>query len=143
MSHLEKAIAIAVEAHRGQTDKAGQPYIMHPLRMMLRLDGEAERIVAVLHDVLEDTKVTAAHLRREGFSDEILDALACVTKRKGEKYQGFMARAARNPIARRVKLADLEDNMDVRRLKRVSERDRKRLSKYLRAWRILKSLPES
>jgi (p)ppGpp synthase/HD superfamily hydrolase len=143
MSHLEKAIAIAVEAHRGQTDKAGQPYILHPLRMMLRLDGEAEQIVAVLHDVIEDTKVTAADLRREGFSDEILDALAHVTKRKGENYQDFVARAAKNPIARRVKLADLEDNMDVRRLKRVTERDRKRLSKYLRAWRSLKSLSES
>jgi (p)ppGpp synthase/HD superfamily hydrolase len=143
MSLLEKAIAIAVDAHRGQVDKAGQPYILHPLRMMLRLDNEAERIVAVLHDVLEDAKVTAADLRREGFSDEILDALAHVTKRKGENYQEFVARAAKNPIARRVKLADLEDNMDVRRLKRVTERDRKRLSKYLRAWRSLKSPPES
>jgi (p)ppGpp synthase/HD superfamily hydrolase len=97
----------------------------------------------VLHDVLEDAKVTAADLRREGFSDEILDALAHVTKRKGEDYQSFISRAAKNPIARRVKLADLEDNMDVRRLKRVTERDRKRLSKYLRAWRSLKSPPES
>jgi (p)ppGpp synthase/HD superfamily hydrolase len=111
--------------------------------MMLRLDGEAERIVAVLHDVLEDTKVTAAELHREGFSDEILDALAHVTKRKGENYQDFVARAAKNPIARRVKLADLEDNMDVRRLDVVTERDAKRLTKYLAAWRCLRSQPES
>ncbi len=143
MSQLERAISIAVNAHSGQVDKAGNPYILHPLRMMLRLDGEAERIVAVLHDVLEDTSVTAADLRREGFPDEILDALECVTKREGESYQEFVARAAANPIAHRVKLADLEDNMDVRRLKRVTERDRKRISKYLRAWRHLRSLPET
>jgi (p)ppGpp synthase/HD superfamily hydrolase len=127
---LEKAIAIAVDAHRGQVDKTGNPYILHPLRMMTRFDGEADRIVAVLHDVLEDTSVTADDLCRAGFPDEILDALACVTKRKGETYPGFVARAAKNPIARRVKLADLEDNMDVRRLKRMTERDRKRISKY-------------
>ncbi len=137
MSLLEKAIAIAVNAHSGQVDKAGQPYILHPLRMMLRLDGEAERVVGVLHDVIEDTSVTADDLRREGFPDEILDALACVTKRKGETYPGFVARAAKNPIARRVKLADLEDNMDVRRLHTVTKRDAKRLTKYLAAWRRL------
>lgn len=137
MSLLEKAIVIAVNAHRGQVDKSGAPYILHPLRMMLRLEGEAERIVAVLHDVLEDTSVTPDDLRREGFRDEILDALAHVTKRDGENYQDFVARAAKNPIARRVKLADLEDNLDVCRLEAVTERDAKRLTKYLATRRTL------
>ncbi len=105
------------------------------------MENDADRIVAVLHDVIEDTKVTVDELRREGFPDEILDALACVTKRQGEDYEDFVARAATNPIARRVKLADLEDNMDVRRLGAVTERDAKRLTKYLRAWRQLKALP--
>jgi len=141
MSLLEKAIAIAVNAHRGQTDKVGQPYILHPLRMMLRLENENERIVAVLHDVLEDTAVTVDDLRREGFPEEILVALAHVTKREGEDYQAFVARAAGNSIARRVKLADLEDNLDVRRLETVGDKEAKRLSKYVVAWRYLKSVP--
>jgi len=136
-SLLEKAIAIAVNAHVGQVDKAGAPYILHPLRMMHRAETDTERIVAVLHDVVEDTAVTADDLRREGFPDEIMGALECVTKRAGETYDASLARAASNPIARRVKLADLEDNMDVRRLQTVTERDAKRLSKYLVAWRRL------
>lgn len=141
MSLLEQAIAIAVTAHRGQTDRAGHPYILHPLRVMLRLDDEPARIVAVLHDVIEDTGTTADDLRRAGFPPEILDALDHVTKRAGESYDDFAARAARNPIARRVKLADLEDNLDVRRLEAVTEADTARLAKYVRAWRYLRSLP--
>jgi (p)ppGpp synthase/HD superfamily hydrolase len=141
MSLLEKAIAIAVTAHRGQTDKSGAPYIAHPLRVMHRMESDTDRIVAVLHDVIEDTATTAADLRRDGFTEEILDALAHLTKRKREQYPNFVARAATNPIARRVKLADLEDNMDVRRLESVTERDAKRLNKYLVAWRYLKALP--
>lgn len=141
MSHLEQAITIAVTAHRGQADKAGQPYILHPLRVMMRLDDEAARIVAVLHDVVEDTGTTMDDLRQAGFSQEVLEALDHVTNRAGESYDEFVARAAQNPIARRVKLADLEDNLDVRRLESVTERDAARLSKYLRAWCQLRSLP--
>src|SRR5688572_11029433 len=112
MSPLEKAISIAVEAHRGQLDKSGAPYILHPLSVMARVDGETEKIVAVLHDVVEDTSWTPDALRREGFSDEVLQALDGVTKREGETYEDFVKRAGSNPVARRVKLADLEDNMD-------------------------------
>ncbi len=135
---LEKAISIAVAVHRGKLDKVGQPYILHPLRVMFRCEGEIERIVAVLHDVIEDTEVTLDDLRREGFSDEVLTALECVTKRQGESYEQFVERAAANLIARRVKLADLEDNMDIRRLLSITEEDRARLAKYLQAWRRLK-----
>jgi (p)ppGpp synthase/HD superfamily hydrolase len=136
-SLLEKAIAIAVGAHFGQKDKFGVPYILHPLRMMCRLDSEAEKIVAILHDVVEDTQWTFEDLKREGFPDKIIQALDCVTKREGEAYEDFVKRSARNPLARRVKLADLEDNMDLRRLKGVAPKDAKRLAKYLAAWRQL------
>lgn len=137
MSDLESAIAIAVEAHKGQTDKAGRPYMLHPLRMMLRLTDEIDMIVAALHDVVEDTDWTMDRLRERGFSETVLAALDGVTNRAGETYEDFIERAACNPISRRVKLADLEDNMDVRRMSTITEKDSARLNKYLRAWRRL------
>lgn len=140
MLTLEDAIALAVEAHRGQKEKAGSPYILHPLRVMFRLETEAERIVGVLHDVVEDTGRTFDDLRRLGYSEEILAALDCVTKREGEPYDQFCERAASNPVAKRVKIADLEDNMDVRRLTTFEPRDAERSAKYLKAWRKLKGV---
>lgn len=140
MSLLEKAITIAVDAHRGQKDKAGAPYILHPLRIMGRMETEPEKIVAVLHDVVEDTHWTFESLKREGFPDEILTALAGVTQREGEGYEDFVKRSAANPIARRVKMADLEDNLDLRRLGTLTAKDVKRLGKYRRAWEQLKQL---
>jgi (p)ppGpp synthase/HD superfamily hydrolase len=135
MSTLHRAIEIAVAAHVGQTDKAGAPYILHPLRVMLSLEGDADRIVGVLHDVIEDCPGwTPERLREEGFSEPILAALAHVTKlSENEDYTAFIARAGRNPIAARVKRADLLDNLDVRRLPVVTEKDGRRLSKYLAA----------
>lgn len=133
MSTLERAIAIAAQAHAGQTDKAGAPYILHPLRMMLTLETEAERIVAVLHDVVEDTPVTLDDLRAERFTDEILAALESVTRRDGEDYEAFVLRAGQNPIGRRVKLADLRDNSDISRIPAPTEKDYGRLEKYRRA----------
>ena len=137
MPTLEDAIALAVEAHRGQTEKAGQPYVLHVLRVMFRCNTDAERIVAVLHDVVEDTGRSFDDLRKLGYSEEILAALDCVTKRPGESYEQFVERAAQNPVARRVKLADLEDNMDLRRLPSVGQKDLDRLDRYVRAWRRL------
>ena len=130
---LEQAIQLAVQVHHGQRDKAGEPYILHPLRVMQRMETDWERIVAILHDVVEDTPITLADLRRAGFSHGVLVAVDCLTKREGESYAQFIQRAKANPIARRVKIADLEDNMDLRRLPHVSSRDRKRLEKYRRA----------
>ena len=138
MATLEDAIALAVEAHRGQKEKAGQPYVLHVLRVMFRCETEIERIVAVLHDVVEDTGRSFDDLRRLSYSEEILAALECVTKREGESYEQFVERAAQNPVARRVKLADLEDNMDLRRLPAVSQKDLDRLARYVAAWRRLK-----
>jgi (p)ppGpp synthase/HD superfamily hydrolase len=136
---LEDAILLAVRAHRGQRDRNGQPYILHPLRVMFRLESEAERIVGVLHDVIEDTKYTRADLRKMGYSDEILQALDGVTRRAGESYEDFVLRAKANPISRQVKLADLEDNMDIRRLSAVTLKDSKRLGRYRKAWSVLRN----
>ncbi len=137
MSLLEKAIKIAVEAHSGQVERNGQPYVTHAFRVMDRVYREEEKTVAVLHDVLEDTKWTRAMLEENGFPKHLLDALDCVTIRKKERYPAAIRRAGSNPIARRVKLADLEDNMDVRRLPHVRLSDRKNLNRYVRAYRRL------
>jgi (p)ppGpp synthase/HD superfamily hydrolase len=134
MSTLERAIAIAAQAHAGQVDKAGAPYVLHPLRMMLRVASPEERIVAVLHDVCEDCPGwTFDRLKAEGFSDDILAALDSVTKRDGEDYESFVRRAAANPIGRSVKLADLSDNCDLSRIAAPSPRDHERIEKYRRA----------
>ena len=134
---IEDAVSIAAQAHRGQKDKAGAPYLLHPLRMMLRMDTEAAMMAAVLHDVVEDTDWTLERLREVGFSEEVLEALDCLTHREGESYQQFVERVRTNPIARQVKIADLEDNMNVRRINRLGPRDLERLEKYHRAWRAL------
>src|ERR1700694_1677366 len=120
---LEKAIAIAVAAHRAQKDRYGAPYILHPLRVMNRLVTPSEKIAGVLHDVVEDTKWTFADLTREGFAETIVGALEAVTKREGEDYDAFVKRSANHPLGKRVKLADLEDNMDLRRMPEVTEKD--------------------
>ena len=118
---------------RDRVDKAGQPYVLHPLRMMLRLTTPEERITAVLHDVVEDCSWTLDQLRAEGFSEAVIDAVAAVTRQPHETYEAFVLRAAANPIGRRVKLADLADNSDLSRIANPTERDRKRLEKYRRA----------
>jgi (p)ppGpp synthase/HD superfamily hydrolase len=138
MPTLEDAIALAVEAHRGQRDKAGQTYILHPLRVMMRLETENERMAAILHDVAEDTPYTLERLRELGYPEEVLGALDCLTKREGESYEAFIERVRPHPLARRVKLADLEDNMDVRRLLAVGPRETERLARYRAAWARLK-----
>lgn len=135
---LEDAIALAVEAHRGQRDKAGQTYVLHPLRVMMRLETETERMVAVLHDVVEDSPWTLERLREAGYPEEVLGALDCLTKREGETYEAFIERVLPHPLARRVKRADLEDNMDVRRLPSISEKEASRLARYRAAWERLK-----
>lgn len=137
MADLEEAIGIAVQAHRGQKDRAGAPYILHPLRMMFRVQTEAERMAAVLHDVVEDTEWTLEALRERGFPEEVVDAVDHLTRREAESYDEFVTRAAAHPVARRVKLADLEDNMDVRRTGTLADDDVERLGRYLRAWRRL------
>jgi (p)ppGpp synthase/HD superfamily hydrolase len=130
MSTLERAIEIAAAAHAGQVDKAEQPYILHPLRVMLRVTTEHERIAAVLHDVVEDTDVTLERLREEGFSSIVLAAIEALTKRPGETRLQAASRAAVNPIARVVKLADNAENMDLSRITQPTARDLARLKEY-------------
>ena len=137
---LEDAISLAVRAHQGQLEKSGQPYILHPLRVMFRLEDEYARMAAVLHDVVEDTPHTLDELRELGYPPEVVAAVDCLTRRPTETYEAFVERAAADPIARRVKLADLEDNMDVRRLVSFAATDAERMRKYLVAWRALKGL---
>ncbi|OPK11438.1 HD domain-containing protein [Pseudomonas sp. VI4.1] len=135
---LERAIAIAANAHEGQVDKGGSPYILHPLKVMLRVGTLEERIVAVLHDVVEDCDVSLDDLRKEGFSETVLEAIASVTKVPGEPYEAFIERAALNPIGRVVKLADLEENSDLSRIELPSWDDLERIEKYRRAIGILR-----
>ena len=136
---LERAIAIAATAHEGQVDKGGSPYILHPLKVMLRVNTLEERIVAVLHDVVEDCGVSLDDLRKEGFSEAVLMAIESVTKVPGESYETFVERAAHNPIGRVVKLADLEENSDLSRIAQPSWEDLERIEKYRRAIGVLRS----
>ncbi len=142
MSTLERAIQIATEAHKGQLDKAGRDYIGHPLRVMAMGKTEDEKIVGVLHDVIEDTDWTFEMLEAEGFSREVIEALKCVTKlSENEKYDDFIERVRKNPLAVAVKINDLTDNMDIRRLPYLSDKDVKRLKKYLKAYKKLTGEP--
>ncbi|NYH12590.1 HD domain-containing protein [Pseudomonas moraviensis] len=136
---LERAIAIAATAHAGQVDKGGAPYILHPLKVMLRMSSLEERIVAVLHDVVEDCGISLEDLRKEGFSEAVLSAIESVTKVPGESYEDFVERAAQNPIGRVVKLADLEENSDLSRIASPSWEDLERIEKYRRAIGRLRS----
>lgn len=142
MSTLERAIQIATEAHKGQLDKAGRDYIGHPLRVMAMGKTEDEKIVGVLHDVIEDTDWTFEMLEAEGFSREVIEALRCVTKlAENENYDDFIERVKKNPLAVAVKINDLTDNMDIRRLPYLSDKDVKRLKKYLKAYKKLTGEP--
>lgn len=136
MNGLEQAINIAVEAHADQTDKAGATYIRHPLRVMHQMDTEQERIVAVLHDVVEDTDYSLEKIETE-FGAEIRDAVDALTKREGESYTAFIERAAENELACNVKLADIEDNMDLTRLPEVSDDILSKQQEYHEAWKHL------
>ena len=100
MSDLEKAIFVATQAHASQTDKAGQPYILHPLRLMFRFQIEIEMIVAVMHDVIEDSDITLGDLKSFGFSESILEAIDCLSKQDNENYENFISRISQNDLAR-------------------------------------------
>jgi (p)ppGpp synthase/HD superfamily hydrolase len=138
MATLAIAVEVAVTVHKGQKDKSGADYILHPLRVMQRGRTETEKICGVLHDIVEDTGWTFEALEKEGFSKEVVDVLRCVTKlSEDEDYDSFIERVATNPIAIQVKINDLLDNMDITRFRQLSESDLLRFNKYLRAyWRL-------
>ena len=137
MSTIERAIEIAARAHAGQVDKAGAPYIFHPLRVMFAVKTPEQKMTAILHDVVEDTDVTFEYLRTEGFSTEVLDAVKALTKADGEARLDAARRAANNAIARIVKLADVTDNMDISRITSPSEKDYARLIEYAQVKKLL------
>jgi (p)ppGpp synthase/HD superfamily hydrolase len=135
--NIEVAIGIALKAHEGQIDKGGNPYVLHPLSVMTKVSSIHEKIVAVLHDVVEDSDMTLEQLKQYGFSTEIVDAIDQLTKREGEPYDDFIARCKMNPISRKVKIADIRDNMDMTRMKEPGQKDFIRLEKYLKALSVL------
>ena len=138
--NLQRAIEIALEAHKGALDKGGNPYILHPLRLMLQMDSEEEMIVAILHDVVEDSeKWSSDKLQAEGFSIKIINSLRSITKEnENEDYEKFIDRSIRDKIGRKVKIADISDNLDISRLKEVTDKDILRINKYKKALEKLK-----
>jgi guanosine-3',5'-bis(diphosphate) 3'-pyrophosphohydrolase len=140
MATIEKALQIAATAHEGQKDKSGQPYILHPLRVMHGVEGETAQIVAILHDVLEDTSVTADDLRQAGFTEALVATVLCVTHRKDESYADYVIRCKANNVARRVKLADLQDNSRLARMllrPQQLQRDLDRIRRYVLSYKFL------
>jgi metal dependent phosphohydrolase, HD region len=131
------ALSIAKKAHAGQVDKAGIDYIQHPLYVASQVKTEQEKAVALLHDVLEDSDITAADLLAYGLSNEVVTAVQTLTKKKGQSYQDYLEKVKSNDLARVVKLADLKHNSDLSRLKSVSDTDRERVKKYKNAIRYL------
>ncbi len=139
MNLIETALKIALDAHIGQTDKAGEIYILHPLRLMNKMDHDYERAAALLHDVIEDSYYTSEKLKEYGIPDEVIEAVLCLTKNQGETYEEFIERVRQNKLAKAVKKADLEDNINILRLKKLEQKDFDRLKKYHSAWNKLTS----
>ena len=137
MSLIEKSLHIALQAHAGQIDKAGKPYILHPLRIMTKMATEEEMSVALLHDVIEDTEYTLESLLDAGIPLTVVDAVQCLTKMYGEDYEQFIQRVLTNELAVKVKMADIEDNLNVLRLKTLGDGDLERVKKYHAAWNML------
>jgi hypothetical protein len=137
MSHLQRALEITIEAHKNQKQKDGSPYAFHPIRLSMSLKTEEQKIVALLHDVVEDTNWTFDDLRSEGFSESVIDALRLLTHDDGSPYEEYIERLSCNPLASDVKISDLTDNMEIKRIPEPSEKDFARLQKYHRAWRRL------
>ena len=139
MNLIETSLTIALKAHTGQTDKAGQAYILHPLRIMAKMDTEEEMAVALLHDVLEDSQFTAQDLLEADVPTQVVEAVQLLTKQDGEDYDTFIERILPNSLAAKVKKADIEDNLNLLRLQSLTEKDLQRVDKYHYAWHRLNS----
>ena len=131
------ALELAVEKHKNQTDKAGNPYILHPLHVMENVNSKEGKIIAILHDIIEDTDVTEDYLLKIGLSKRIVDAVVALTRSKDIDYQEYIKNLGSNPLAKEVKLADLEHNMDLKRLPTLEEKDLERNRKYQIAYHYL------
>jgi (p)ppGpp synthase/HD superfamily hydrolase len=137
---LERALYIAAEAHKGQQDRYGMPYLMHVQRVAAAVPTPFEKVCALLHDVVEDTHWNLDGLRREGFTPEVLGVLATLTKAEGEAYDAYIERVKLNPLALRIKLADLTDNLDLKRAPAITADDVARINRYLKAHREIAAL---
>lgn len=131
------ALELAVEKHKNQTDKAGNPYILHPLHVMENVNSKEGKIVAILHDIIEDTDVTEDYLLKIGLSKRIVDAVVALTRSEDIDYQEYIKTLSSNPLAKEVKLADLEHNMDLKRLPTLEKKDLERNRKYQIAYHYL------
>lgn len=140
ISLLERAIEIALSAHLGQTQWNGRPYILHPLRVMSDVEGDDAKMVAVLHDVVEDSEWTLDDLQAEGFAEDVLLAISVLTRPPGMSYDQYIESVAHNRLARQVKLADLRHNMDVRRVPQITVDNVAYLERYRAAYHRLASL---
>ena len=130
---LELALSIATKAHRGQFDKVGIDYIEHPIFVASQVDSEEEKAVALLHDVIEDSSVTAEELLNAGLPETVVTAVQILSKKKGQDYQTYLKTVKSNPLARAVKLADLKHNSDLSRLETITDKDLGGLEKYKKA----------
>ena len=139
MDIIEKSLEIALKAYSGQRDKAGKTYILHPLRIMSKMETEYEMSAAILHDVIEDSNYSADDLLKEGIPPEVVEAVQLLSKVSGETYDQFIDRIVDNSLASKVKLADIEDNINILRLESVGEKDLMRVAKYHRAWKKIQS----
>jgi len=137
MHLIEKALKITLNVHAGQKDKGNQPYILHPLRLMVKMDSDVTKAAALLHDVLEDSDMDSADLARQGINSNIIEIVQLVTKKNDESYESYIDRISTNPLATQIKIADLEDNMNILRLGNIDQKDLSRLNKYLVAWKKL------
>ncbi len=139
----KKALKICFEAHKNQTDKTGLPYVFHPFHLAEQMKDETTTIVALLHDVVEDTEMTLDDLRKEGFGDEVTDALALLTHNPQVPYMDYVEQIKTNPVAKAVKLADLTHNSDLTRLDSITDFDLKRNEKYREAIQRLRGIVKS
>ena len=133
-----KAIDISYNAHKGQYDKAGKPYVTHPIYVASKMKTNEEIIVALLHDVIEDTKLTIEDLIEEGFCEETIKAVEAITRKPEEEYFQYIKRVKENPLARKIKIEDLKHNMDLKRIENPTEKDLARVDKYSKALEILR-----
>lgn len=137
MHLIERSLEIALKAHAGKQDRAGAPYILHPLRLMAQMKTDAARAAALLHDVIEDSPMTAADLLAAGIPVPVVDAVVALSRTEGESYAEFIDRVMANRLAVTVKMADIADNLDLLRLNALTDGDHARIARYHRAWKRL------
>ncbi len=140
MNILEIALNLALNAHTGQKDKAGQPYVLHPLRIMHQMDTDEERIVALLHDVIEDSQYSDKDLIRHGIPENIVNTVMILSKNENENYEAFINKISKNKLAVKIKKADIIDNLNLLRLQAINSKEIKRIKKYHKAWKALDNL---